>query len=236
MDWDALAALADGGSAYLAKKDTLRKEELAQKLENDKLEKAHQWEIDRENRAEARVMNTPSDKVEFFDRDGVTMKRIYGGRNNILDEVPASQDEIKDRAKADRKDNLTFRALENTVAKGDLDIKYADEDHALATQRDRASLAETVARTGSYNRANTPEAKGYGTASVDQSPGALTNQLIKEFPDLQKEYTEGDDDNDPTMSKSMFREIAQEVVIRAAKRGVDPRIAFAEALKAYKAK
>lgn len=231
MDWDALAALADGGSAYLNVRDTKRKEALAQKLEADKEAKHHQWEIDKENRAEARIMNTPSDKVEFFDRDGVTMKRIYGGRNNILDEIPASQDEIKDRAKQERKDDLTFRALENTVAKGDQELQYEPEDRALDIQDKRASIAEKLARTGSYNRANTPEARGM---SVDQSPGALTNQLINEFPDLQKEYTEGTDDEEPKMSKSEFREIAQEVVIRAAKRGVDPRIAFAEALKRYK--
>jgi hypothetical protein len=51
MDWDALAALADGGSAYLAKKDSLRKEELAQKLERDKENRLHQWDIDKEKRA-----------------------------------------------------------------------------------------------------------------------------------------------------------------------------------------
>lgn len=235
MDWDALAALADGGAAYLQKRDTINKEKLAQQLEADKEKRVHQWEIDKENRAEARVMNTPSDKVEFFDRDGVTMKRIYGGRNNVLDEVPASQDEIKDRAKQDRKDDLTFQALENTVAKGDLDLKYADEDHSVEAQIKRAQLGEIGARTGSYERANTPESRGLSgrLTPQDQSPGALTNQLVKEFPDLKKEYTEGDD---PKMTAQEFRDIAQEVVIRAAKRGVDPRIAFSEALKVYKAK
>ena len=175
-------------------------------------------------------MNKVHGDPTIIERDG---KKLYQYKNSEGRTINEEEVDPFTLSRLNREQSADQASLESTLLgnkKLQKELDYFDADQARDAEYD-------AARTGAENRRYTGTGTGGGGRSIEttltpeQSPGSLSNLLVKEFPDLQEQYTKGDK---PEMTKQEFRDIAAKVVIEAAKRGVDPRLSFQEALKRYK--
>jgi hypothetical protein len=125
---------------------------------------------------------------------------------------------------------------EKTMTQGSLDKLALDQEATRANIDQSKASAEASRASAGYSRvaaANYGKSKSGSLDSVnDDSVGALVNELIKQTSDLKAQYV-GDGMDGNSLTPSEYRDLATEVVVRSAKRRVDPRVAFAKALEAY---
>ena len=142
------------------------------------------------------------------------------------------------------RNKLDQASLESTLLgnkKLTKDLEYYDAEAARDAEYD-------AARTGAEHRRYTGTGTGggrsiEGTLTPEQSPGSLSNMLVKEYADLGEMYSrtdingkkiaDGDTSTRPAITEQEFRDIASKVVLEAAKRGIDPRLSLQEAVKAF---
>lgn len=225
-------SLTNVGNAFMQHGLSIHKDEMLNKLEQDKEKRAEE----RTKRQEERAKQNYKETKTFQTADGSWMEQDYNAAGEPMSDRPprpASPDRVQSLTNQQQAEKIS---LENAVLgnkKSQFEVDNMADDKALDRRYKESQITENTNQgLADLIRARNSGSTGSSTTDTqDASPGALTNMLIKEFPDLKSQYTEGDD---PVMTNQEFRDIAQQVIILAGKRGVDPRIAFSEALKRYK--
>lgn len=224
----------------------MAKDERLSKLQKEKEERARQDELAKEERQRLRELNKVDGKPTIIERDGKKLYQYKNSEGRTINEEEVDPFTLQRLMREEQKEDLSIEGLIlGNKGKG-LNVSLAEKKLADYDEDEAADDAYQQARIGSMNRANRGDGGGgleSALASTDQSPGALTNILVKEFSDLGDMYSrvdvdgnkiaEGDTSTKPAITEQEFRDIASKVVIMAAKRGIDPRLSLQEAVKAF---
>lgn len=236
--WGALGAVGDVAVDIGM---NMSKSALADKLEKQREERADERQKARESRQEVRDDAIVSG-YEFFDRDGVLMKRSLNRKGQALDEKLASPDEIetrnRDRVKFER-EGIEFdrrgQTHQQNLSKGALDIAMGerrlgdyDEDRGLDRELKRSQINATNYRAsgGGGGRggspSNTLESSVTGTPS-DRMGEAVLELLSTNKPIIEMSKIEG----------PQLEELARESIRIGMKDGVDPHSIFQVTLRRW---
>lgn len=223
--WNALAALAAGGEAYLAHKETTRKEKLQAQLEKDRIAGEVQRDIDKENRAAARKAKEVAHTALEEQSPGNWVAKDYNADNGVLSERPARPDEIITWNEGLNKS----RATEIGLKKAEKEYGYMDEDHSLDRRFKEAGIA-------ARNRSNTGGSDDEDDVPPVQPVGSVVQDVWDSSKELIEEYT-GDKENPNRISVNDARMLAEDVVktvqkVPQGQRG-DYRETFRLALQNY---
>lgn len=211
------------------------KEQMLEEMRMEQENRAEEREKRREDRAYQRELKKAQGEPRIVDRGGKRIMQYRNSEGSIIREEEVDAYTLEQLNREDQKEKLSLEQISQTVELGGKKLRDYDTDKALDRRYNEARIEtelaarqENIAQAGAANRRGI---EGNITNEQEASVGSLTNQLIKETSDLKAQYTGGDD---PEMTAQEYRDVATKVIIEAAKRGVDPRVAFAEALKRYK--
>lgn len=224
-NWALLKAVADGGAAYLAKKDEQKKQALMERLEKERREYARQLEIDREARAERREAARVA-RPRTVEKDGILFEQDLNSSGDVINE------RLLDRLNVDRIRNEEQKnklSIENEVLQGDVlraKAKALPLEQALDMEATRANIDQSRASAEASRASARDRDRPDPRERVDTSLGGLTDMLLKETQDLREEYKD-------QISATEFRELAAAAVREAARKRVDVRISFPKVLRAY---
>lgn len=191
-----------------------------------------------EERAVAREAKKVASQRVIRKGDGTMVRQHLNSQGDLVKEEPVDPYELEKIQREEKKEQaeleragLAARLGEQKLQLGERELGDYEEDRSLERRAKEANIAQSLASAERSRRPDYRETVAEIEAADEPSPGMLANQLVKEYSDLQKEYTSGDD---PAMSAQEFREVAQATVLQAARRGVDARVAFTHALRAFK--
>lgn len=191
-----------------------------------------------EERAVAREAKKVASQRVIRKGDGTMVRQHLNSQGDLVKEEPVDpyelekiqREEQKEKSAAE-KEGLTVQGLQQKLKLNEMELGNYEEDRGLERRVKEANIRQSEAAATRSLRPDYRETVAEIEAADEPSPGMLANQLVDEYEDLQKEYTSGDD---PAMSAQEFREVAQATVLQAARRGVDARVAFTHALRAFK--
>lgn len=211
------------------------KEQRLEKLRQEQEKRAEERDRRKEERAYQRELKKAQGEPRVIDRGGKKVMQYRNSEGTVVREEEVDAYTLEQLGRQDQKEKYSLDKIIQEVELGGKKLRDYDADKALDRRYDEARIAtelsareENIAQAGAAKRRGL---EGSLTNEQEASVGNLTNQLIKETSDLKAQYTGGDD---PEMTAQEYRDVATKVIIEAAKRGVDPRVAFAEALKRYK--
>lgn len=201
--WGLMIGLGQGlqsaGQMYM----DVKKDEMLQKAEQRKEERAEQRKIAQEKREEVRLYTTPDPKqTRFIEKDGALWEQNRSSTGNVLEEKLANKQDIDRINLEKRKEEASIQA---DLAMGD--FRAAQMQQTLAENeflpvKQQLEAERVAAQTGSYERANQPKPN---TKSIAQ----YTDAFLDENPGVVAKYTEGES---APVTKSELKDVAMKVL------------------------
>ena len=231
-----IAAGADYLASALLNKEKLRLEE---RLMKQRMDLQAQYEDARLKRQEAREAKKVAKESIVQDANGNFVKRQVNAYGDVLKEVPASQYEIDTINNEKRQQQLTLDSLEAQAATNkfkaanlEADRAAALEDRALERRRMEAQIEASRANASAdYARARSYDTKAAGLdAAAASDMGTATNELIKDYENLWKGYTEG---ASPSLTTQEVYDVARSSIKAAGKYNRNVGSTFQNALREY---
>jgi hypothetical protein len=193
-NWALLKAVADGGAAYLAKKDEQKKQALMERLEKERREYARQLEIDREARAERREAARVA-RPRTVEKDGILFEQDINSSGDVINE------RLLDRLNVDRirtEEQKNKLSLENEVLQGDVlraKAKALPLEQALGMEATRANIDQSRAsaeasRASARRQLATTEGVSNPEEALADWGKDIGNKLIKSGVMTKTEYEE----------------------------------------------
>ena len=195
--WNALAALAAGGEAYLAHKETTRKEKLQAQLEKDRIAGEVQREKDKEDRAEARRLKKVDHSALVEESPGNWVAQDYNE-----DKQPIGSKRVADSAEI-----MTWKDGLNKSKTAGLELDLATKK--LAEYDANSALDRRVKE--SQIRANDRRNVAEEQEVAPPTYGDVVSDLWKNSEDLIKQYT-GTPEAPGPLKTDQARELAEKVV------------------------
>ena len=158
------------------------KQQRLDKLAKEKEERTEEREKAKEERQRLRDMNKVHGDPTIIERDGKKLYQYKNSEGRTINEEEVDPFTLTRLAREEQSDTISLenKVLANKKLTKELD--YFDAEQARDAEYD-------AARTGAENRRYTGTGTGggrsiEGTLTPEQSPGSLTNMLVKEFGDL----------------------------------------------------
>lgn len=224
-NWGALMGLGEGltqlgGQVFKAKfLDKLKEEET----------------VRAEKRKEAKDAGTIKEQ-KYINKDGVWYEQDVNLNGKVIDERLAPKNKVEEFGRSEQKEKLGIEAQLLGIGKAKREEGYAAEDRALDVEGAKAKIAESKAdvdlkgaQADYYRSGGGAGAKASAEAEA-AGPEDYVQELIKQSADLKRQYVFG---KNPKMTAAEFQDLARKVIVNAAQRGIDPRTAFAEAIKRF---
>lgn len=219
------AGLQQVGSSMMQENAANRKVELLDKLKIEEEGRAEVRQIAREERQMARPSGTRITQTP----EGVWMEETLNGAGKPIDSRLAPKNIVDSMTRQEEKDRLSLEKLTTEAEINRRKLSDYDADKA----RD---IAYENARIASTNRANRGNGVGGIEASMTaagKSKSELATFLADQYPDLRKQYTEGED---AALSASDWQQLAFDSIDMANQQGVDASVVFRKALPSFSAK
>ena len=209
--------IQDAGKMYM----DVKKEEMLQKAEQRKEERAEQRRIAQEQREAVRLQTTPDPKqTKYVEKDGLFWEQTRSGTGAVLEEKLASKSDIdainleKRKAEASIQADLAmgdYRAAQMKSAVANAEQTSAET--AFLPVKQQLEAERTIAQTGQANRANQPKPPASTKATLPD----VANALVEQNPMLKATYTEG---AEPSMTQTELKGVVTDVVKEWKARGI----------------
>ena len=201
--WGLMMGLGQGlqsaGQMYM----DVKKDELLEKAEQRKEERAHKRKIADEQRAQVRLETTPDPKqTRFAEKDGLLWEQTRSGTDKLLEEKLANKHDIDRINLEKRKEEASIQAdlVMGNFRAAQMQQTLAENEFLPVKQQLEAE--RTVAQIGSYDRANQPKPN---TKSIVE----YTDAFLDENPGVVAKYAEGED---APVTKSELKDVAMKVL------------------------
>lgn len=188
-----------------------------------------------EKRKEAKDAGTIKEQ-KYINKDGVWYEQDVNVNGKVIDERLAPKNKVDEFGREEQKATLGIEALVLGNKKAQREEGYAAEDRARQVRMDEAKIKSEEADVGlkgaqsDYYRSGGSSGSRASAEAEAAGPEDYVQELIKQSADLKRQYVFG---KNPKMTAAEFQDLARKVVVNAAQQGIDPRTAFAEAIKRF---
>lgn len=222
-------ALTSVGGAFMQHGLNIHKDEMLNKLEQEKEKRTEE----RTKRQEERASQAFSETRPFQTANGLWMEQDYNKAGQPMANRPArpvTPDRAQLLTNQQQTDKLT---LENAILgnkKSQFEIDNMAEDKTLDREYKRSQIEENR-NTGlaAVMRADAATTASQSTGSFEDA----VDDLVKDSADIQRQYTTAKGEEEPLMTPTEYRMVVKDAVKAAAQRGKDPREFLTEALRRY---
>lgn len=232
---DIYAGLSAGAKYAVGLIDSKRKADLEKELLQKRMEMQERFDEARAARAEAREAKKVAKDTIAQDANGNYVKRSFNSFGDALKEEPLGQYELDQINNSKRKDELSLESLSARASADKFKAANLEADRAMDMEdRSLDRRAKNASIESSLASAAASRARANKLDNEEEAPapgiGDAANELAKDYQNLWKGYTSGDD---PELSTQEVYNVAASSIKAAGMRGKDVGDTFRRALQDY---
>lgn len=231
---EALWAALAGGAQTLS--DDMRqreKQRFLEELEKGREARREEYDIRKEERAEARrAAQRATEVAESIINPETGMVEMFNADKELIDSRPATETELRGVRRAEEKEDADNRYSLARALKTEAEAEFIPQKQSMEVEAHRANMGLRGAQTEAA-RARAEASRRSGSEKESDRPttvSEMAQRLVDLYPDLVKQYTSGDE---AILTMSQIHDLARRSALAALREGKDPADTWRRTLQNY---